>query len=206
MRGWKITAAIAAVVSVGCGADATKEPAGSSSATTASSTKPAAKPAGSAPASAKPAPAPESGPSGGVAGAGGVEGMKALLAAVKADPPKVTKSLQPTEADLKVLFDDSVVADLKAHVEKMFGGADMEKGLTIDKEPTETNCFSVDDIKGWAKAVSDELPGGYKRVGPKLKPGVTTCEFKIGGIAYDALMFANGKWYFVPKPFRAIKE
>jgi hypothetical protein len=119
-----------------------------------------------------------------------------------ADPGKLTVALEPTAAELALIFDQSVLAAVGDHVEKLYRG--MGDGLEL-KEVRDVRCFSSDDIKAWTKDVERSLPGGYRRVGPKLKPGLTLCRFK-GRLSYDSLVFVAGRWVFVPKPFRAIRD
>ena len=137
--------------------------------------------------------------------AGTVEDAKQRLAEFSkpgADTAKLTQALKPSADDLKAIFDQSVLAAMREHVDKMY--ASMGKGVEM-KDAPDVLCFSSDDIKSWTANAQRDMPGGYKRVGPKLKPGLTLCRFKAGGVSYDSLVSVGGKWVFVPKPFRAIK-
>ena len=118
------------------------------------------------------------------------------------DTAKLTQTLKPSASDLAAIFDASVLPAMQEHVDKMF--ASMGKGLELIEAP-EVRCFSSDEIKSWTADVQRDMPGGYKRLGPKLKSGLTFCRFKAGGISYDSLVSVGGKWMFVPKPFRAVR-
>ncbi|MFO0614341.1 MAG: hypothetical protein U0414_17270 [Polyangiaceae bacterium] len=132
---------------------------------------------------------------GGVSGDKGEEGAKKVAEKIKSGS---FKDLRPSEANLKTLFDDSVVADVLKHVDKIYG----EIGkLELKEDPSDVVCYGTEDIKG---GKAGELPGGYKRISDKLKPGVQVCRFKSGSMKVDGVMWADGKWFFIPKAFRAI--
>ena len=56
-----------------------------------------------------------------------------------------------------------------------------------------------------------EFPGGYKGVADKLGAGLTWYRFKTvrpgerSGMAYDGLVYVNGRWAFFPKPWKAVR-
>ncbi|MEZ4301672.1 MAG: hypothetical protein R3B70_42450 [Polyangiaceae bacterium] len=173
-------------------------PAGSSAAAATTS-------AAAAPANTGAAAAPSPG-GGGMEGAGTVDGAKAVVAALQAaaDQGAEARKLQPGTEELKALFSDAAAADAvaKQTAEMLSRPSDG----AFPKGDAAVFCASSDDVKAWTDDVQKNFPGGYKRLGPKLNGGLTMCKFKVGGKAYDALVHINGKWYFVPKPFRAVKE
>lgn len=138
---------------------------------------------------------------GGLAGPATADGAKAVVADLQKDAKGTVAKLAPGADDMKKIFSDAAVAgDVKAHVDKL-----LEKAESFDKGEPEIHCASTDDVKAWKPEVEKHFPGGYKRVGDKLAAGLTLCKFKLGSVSYDALVNAGGKWFFVPKPFRAIK-
>ena len=66
-----------------------------------------------------------------------------------------------------------------------------------------TNTF--EDQKG---RFAIDLPGGWKLVGPFIKPGLTFYRGKFVkpgerlGMSYDGLVHVNGRWVWVPKPYK----
>ena len=54
------------------------------------------------------------------------------------------------------------------------------------------------------------FPGGYKRVVQFMKPGIPIVRFKFVkpgdriGLAFDGLVYVNGRWALMPKPYRAL--
>ena len=158
-----------------------------------------------APAADEPVAAPSPEPANPASTGGSVADAKQRLAEFTkpgADAARLTQALMPSASDLKAIFDASVLPAMQDHVDKMFGT--MGKGLEL-KEAPDVRCFPSDEIKSWTGDAANDMPGGYKRLGPKLKAGLTFCRFKAGGIAYDSLVWVGGKWVFVPKPFRAVK-
>jgi hypothetical protein len=140
------------------------------------------------------------------------EGAKALLAEfVKpgADHASLTRPLRPTRADLEAIFE----GDLAAKADAMYGPAwDSGKLVVAPKSgQTEVKIASAtsNEIKSGAGAAS-ELPGGWKDVAGKMKPDIRIYRFKFVepgkdlGMAFDGLVFVNGNWRIVPKPWRAL--
>jgi hypothetical protein len=140
------------------------------------------------------------------------EGAKALLAEFvkpSADHAALTNSLRPTKADLEAIFD----ADLATKADAMYGPAwDSGKLVVAPKSgQTEVKIASAtsEEIKSGTGAAS-ELPGGWKEVAGKMKPGNRIYRFKFvkpgedSGMAFDGLVFVNGNWRIVPKPWRAL--
>ena len=159
----------------------------------------------------------ESDGGGGAPSAGGAqgneEGAKTLLAqfvAPNADHAALTKSLKPTSADYKALFDGETAPKIESAQAK-----DWESGKAAIKPgdgQTEVKIASATGAdlaagKGGAK----EFPGGYKKLGKHLIPTATFFRFKFvkpgedSGTAYDGLAFVNNHWVIAPKPFRALE-
>jgi len=141
------------------------------------------------------------------------DGARALLSqfvAPNADHAALTRSLRPTSADYKTLFDAKAAAKIEAAHAK---GWDSNKAI-IKPKPGQT------EIKVWSATGSDlakgtgnarEFPVGYKKVAKHLAPSVLFFRFKFveagkdTGTAYDGLAFINGHWVIAPKPWRAME-
>jgi len=142
----------------------------------------------------------------------GPEGGKKLVEDIlkSSDRASIVSKLKPTRADLEALFDASAVEDLAAYVEKAFSQVG---DLGIKPEQTEVlfNAATTEDFASESDAAK-KFPGGYKRLATKLKPGITWYAWKFVkpgeslGMAYDGLAHINGRWVWIPKPFRAVKE
>lgn len=144
---------------------------------------------------------------------GNEEGARALLTqfvAPNADHTALTRSLRPTGADYRVLFDAQTASKIEAAQAKDW---DSNKAV-IKPRPTQT------EIKLWSATGSElvkgtgnakEFPGDYKKVAKHLGPTVLFFRFKFveagkdTGTAYDGLAFVNGHWVIAPKPWRAME-
>ena len=136
----------------------------------------------------------------GISGEKGEVGATRIAQKLKDDPATLA-ALKPSESDLKRLFEDSAVSAVQTYVEKMYTEL---KSVDLKEDPSGVHCYGSEEIKSW-KNVS-HLPGGYQRLGDKFKPGVEVCAFKSGGTSWDGLMWVDGKWFFIAKPFRAIAQ
>ncbi len=140
------------------------------------------------------------------------EGAKALLQgflAAGADRAAMTRSLRPAAEDYEAIFTADVLTDVKAKYEEQWG----KEEYVVEAREGQT------ELQLW-KATTEQLrdgsgdanqfPGGYKKIADKLKPGLTFYRFKFvqpgdkHGMAYDGLVFVNGHWVMVSKPYRAL--
>jgi hypothetical protein len=138
------------------------------------------------------------------------DGAKTLLKQFvdpKADYATLSKSLRPTSADYKALFDDATAPKMEAAYAK-----DWDSGKLVIKPKSEKQS----EVKLWGATGSElaagtghakEFPGGYKKIAKHLSPTVTFYAFKFvepnkdAGVEYDGLAFVNGHWVITPKPF-----
>ncbi len=126
-----------------------------------------------------------------------------------ADYAALTNRLRPTKADLEAIF----TPDLAAKADAVYGPAWEGGQLVISPKDgqTEVKVFSAtsDEIKSGAPAAA-EFPGGWKDIADKLKPGLRLYRFKFVkpgedlGMAFDGLVYVNGNWRIVPKPWKAL--
>ncbi len=141
---------------------------------------------------------------------GSADGAKALVGdlLVAADKPAMIGKLKPTKADLEALFDASVVDAMSAHVDKMYASIG-EVGAKEGQTEVLFNTATAEDFKADAEPAK-KFPGGYARIADKLQPAITWYAWKYVkpgetiGMAYDGLAHVNGRWVWVPKPFRAL--
>ena len=157
-----------------------------------------------------PASAPDGGTPIAEIASGTEDGAKSLLKQFvdpKADHATLSKSLRPTTADYKALFDDTTAAKMESAYAKEWDAGHMVIKPKNEKQ-TEVKIWGATGAdlaegKGHAK----EFPGGYKKIGKHLSPTVMFFAFKFvergkdAGMAYDGLAYVNGHWVIVPKPF-----
>lgn len=147
-------------------------------------------------------------------GYGGDEaGAKALVSAFldpKTDRTALTKALQPDSADYRAIFEGAAAAKAEESYKKLWNAPDFD-GIGGHEDQTEVLLWAIptEDIIAWSEKAK-ELPGGYERVKDKFKKGLVIYRFKFVkpgsklGTANDGLVFVNGHWAFVPKPWKAI--
>lgn len=141
----------------------------------------------------------------------GAKAMLAELVKPNADHVGISRQLRPTSADYKALFD----APTAAKIERVYSKEWDEGNLVIRPKPgqTEVKLFSAktSDFKTMT-GPSKDFPGGWKLVGPHLVGDHTFYRFKTlepgkdAGMSFDGLVFVNGHWAIVPKPYRGIDE
>lgn len=149
---------------------------------------------------------------GSVSAPAGPEGGKAIVEELRTSSDKggLIAKLKPSKADLEALFDASAVEAVSKYVEEMYAKIG---DVGMKPEQTETLFFSAttEDFVGETEAAR-KFPGGYGRIAKKLKPGVTWYAWKYVkpgetlGMAFDGLAHVNGRWVWVPKPFRPIND
>jgi len=140
------------------------------------------------------------------------DGAKQLLSDIRTGDAKAkTAALKPTTADYKAVFTDDAAAKAEAGYEKLW--SDPKAVIAADPANTELKLWkaTTEELQqGTGEAA--EFPGGYKRVAGKLKPGLTLYRWKYVkpgeklGMAYDGLVFVNGRWAWFPKPWRTLGD
>lgn len=128
-----------------------------------------------------------------------------------ADHAALTKQLQPTKEDYAAIFATQEMAD---KAESTYAGVWSSPDAVIKPKPGQTTSkvysVSTDNIKSGSGL--DEFPGGYKDAGALFKPGLTLYKFDFlepgaeRGMAFDALVYVNGHWRFLPKPWRLARQ
>lgn len=160
--------------------------------------------------SGTPSTSPEGGTPIAEVASGTEEGAKSLLKQFvdpKADHVALSKSLRPTAADYKALFDDATAPKMESAYAK-----EWDSGKMVIKPKNEKQT----EVKIWGATGAElaiggghskDFPGGYKKIGKHLAPAVTFYAFKFvephkdSGMAYDGLAYVNGHWVITPKPF-----
>ncbi|HEY0193241.1 MAG TPA: hypothetical protein VGC42_19120 [Kofleriaceae bacterium] len=140
------------------------------------------------------------------------DGAKQLLSAARTtDPRALTLALRPTTADYQAVYVDGAAAGMEAG----FNGHiwnDPKAVIAPRPENTElvVSKIASDELAAWSPQAVMEFPGGYKRVGPKLRPGLTVYRWKytkpgeLVGQSYDGLIYVNHRWAWFPKPWLVV--
>lgn len=139
-------------------------------------------------------------------------GAKALLEAFLkpgADQAGMTKSLRPSLDDYDTIFVADAATNVKAKYEEQWNRNDYK--ITAKEGQTELLLWqaTTEELRD-GTVDAKQFPGGYKKIADKLKPGLTFYRFKFvkpgdkHGMAFDGLVYVNGHWVMVSKPYRAM--
>ena len=127
-----------------------------------------------------------------------------------ADRAALTAALKPTEADIRAVYAEPLATALVKTYNGMF-----KPGVSIGPKPEHKELFSVVTSTGKLKSRNSALesfPGGYKKVLPYFRGDYPIVRFKFvkpgetSGFAFDGLLFVNGRWVLMPKPWRALEN
>jgi hypothetical protein len=140
--------------------------------------------------------------------AGAVALVKALNDG-KTDGVALTKALRPDSADFKAIFVADAASKAETAYKKLWDAPDFG---AIKGKPEQTEALvdkaTTDDVIAWNANANNILPGGYEEVKTKFNKGLPLYRFKFVkpgeklGMAYDGLIYVNGHWVFVPKPWK----
>jgi len=136
------------------------------------------------------------------------DGLKSLLGEFTKPGAKaadVVAALKPDLADCEAAFEGDASKSIHTLSEELLA----KDGLSFKPEDAiEVKASgTAADFKAFTSGepIERHCPGGYKRVGPVMKPGITFHCAKIGGTTLNLFAFVNGHWVIFPKAFRAIK-
>ncbi len=139
---------------------------------------------------------------------GSAEQVRALLETFLqpgADIAALSARLFPTEADIRALYKDPLASALVRDLLPRF-----KPGVKFQPKPEHDAIFMVratTDQLISEDPILQEFPGGYSQVLAYMKPGIPIVRFKFVksgetlGLAFDGLVFVNGRWVLVPKPW-----
>ncbi|HEX7997220.1 MAG TPA: hypothetical protein VF528_02290 [Pyrinomonadaceae bacterium] len=127
-----------------------------------------------------------------------------------ADYAALTRQLKPSKEDYKAIF---ATEEMASKAETTYESVWSSPDAVIKPKPGQTqfnvSSVSTENIKQGVGM--GDFPGGYKDAGDLFKPGLTLYKFEFkepgaeNGMAYDALVYVNGHWRFLPKPWRLAK-
>ena len=124
------------------------------------------------------------------------------------DRGAMTLALKPTPEDVRAVYAEPLASSLIDAYEGLF-----VPGAVIQPKPGQTELLSIFTTTGALKsgdAVLAEVPGGYKDVLDYIVGDVPIARFKFVepgedlGLAFDGLVFVNGRWVFMPKPWNGL--
>ncbi len=126
-----------------------------------------------------------------------------------ADLATLTWSLRPSEAEIRAVYAEPLGSRLVAMYGQMF-----QPGVKLEPKAHQTDLWvsraTVLQLKR-GDAVLRDFPGGYKDVLPYMQGDYPIVQFKFvrpgetTGFAFDGLIFINGHWVLMPKPWRGLR-
>lgn len=140
--------------------------------------------------------------------AAGAEALLRQFLAPDADHAALTASLAPDGADYRAVYTDSLATALERRYGPMW-----QSPPPIRPRPGQTDLllvFATTDALIAGGPELREFPGGYGKVRDRMKAGVPIVRFKFirpgenRGLAFDGLVYVNGRWVLIPKPWRAL--
>ncbi|HFC04989.1 MAG TPA: hypothetical protein ENJ55_04720 [Rhizobiales bacterium] len=121
----------------------------------------------------------------------------------------LTAALKPTENDIRSVYAEPLASALVKRNQLMF-----KPGIAIRPKPEhDTYRIFLSTTKKLQQGSPDlrEFPGGYEKVRKYFIRNVPIVRFKFVtrgaklGLAFDGLIFVNGRWVLIPKPWRGLK-
>ena len=125
-----------------------------------------------------------------------------------ADLPGLTAALKPAPADVRAVYAEPLATQLIETYATMF-----TPGVQIGPKPDQTDLIVVHTSTGKLKSDwpgDGQFPGGYGRVLRYFVDDQPIVRFKFVkpgdtlGLAFDGLIFVNGRWVLMPKPWRVL--
>lgn len=125
-----------------------------------------------------------------------------------ADHRALTQALFPTEAEVRAVYADPLANSLWSDYRQQ-----MTPDVAFVPKPGQSDLVLIYATTGALaarKPVLGEFPGGYKDVAQFFRIDVPIVRFKFvkpgetTGLAFDGLVFINGRWVVMPKPWRSL--
>ncbi len=149
--------------------------------------------------------------SGGVSFPGTEAGARQLVSALQKGDATFLPLLRPVAADLDVLFEPGAIDAMRTYVDTMYGEIKPEAvGAKEGQSEVILTVGTSDDFRS-KTGTAAEFPGGYQDHGERFKPGIRWYRWQFvkpgetSGMAFDGLVHVNGRWIWIPKPWRAMR-
>ena len=123
---------------------------------------------------------------------------------------RISKGLRPRRADYRAVYNRPFSDALETTNDRYWSDSPVIRGKPGNTKLLVTVAMTDDLID--RKPVAGWFPGGYREVTRYLRRGFPIVRFKLVkpgntlGLAFDGLVRVNGRWVFMPKPWRAISK
>lgn len=151
-------------------------------------------------------------PSGDAAYPGTREGAEQLLRALldeDADCHELTLALRPQAEDYAALYEQPLAGQIEKHNAALWAADEFAIAPDDGQSEVRIDLTTSDELIAGGAALQ-RFPGGYKAVAAQMKPGIPIAAFAFHapgadhGMAFDGLAYVNGRWVFIPKPWKAL--
>ena len=125
-----------------------------------------------------------------------------------ADFVALTAALLPSESDVHAVYHDPLASKMAVTYAAAF-----KPGISFKPKPEHSDIYmfysNTSNLRGGTQDLN-EFPGGYKKVIQYMKPGIPIVRFKFvkkgetSGLAFDGLVYVDGRWTLLPKPWRSL--
>jgi hypothetical protein len=133
------------------------------------------------------------------------EAAELLKRLAHADQFHLIAALKPQDEDYAKVF----VGDAVALAKLNYGSLWMDPPTLAKPTQTEVETFALQaETLQTDNEFRDEFPGGYRKIAHHLNPELVWVIFKFTepgkttGMAYDGLVYLDGRWAWFPKPWR----
>lgn len=122
------------------------------------------------------------------------------------DPKMIFFQAQPNLIDFKKIFSPDIYKEASDNFHLLYRDVfDLDESLNPKKRDGAIRVYAstIEDIRNGV----DNLPGGMSMVLKEyncFQQDVVFYTLKVGGMSYSAWCFVNGRWVFIPKPWRVI--
>ena len=141
-----------------------------------------------------------------------VEMLQYLMEASNKERGKFSEFLQPELEDCEAVFQKKFAKHVYRYQVRLDRMADIVVQPLLEDQ-TEIRIWKADtdDFREFNQAAR-AFPGGYREIADVMRPEVTFYRFKFVqpghrlGSAYDVLVYVNGKWCLIHRPWAVMFE
>lgn len=136
------------------------------------------------------------------------DGARMIMQALPSDAALV-RTLRPTPEDYAAIFEGDAATVAREAYDPAWEGDQIRVEADPEQTEIEVSRATTEELRAGTGRAS-EFPGGYTRIAAQLRPNVAFYLWRYvkpgeeHGMRYDGLVHVNGRWVWVPKPFRAL--
>lgn len=125
--------------------------------------------------------------------------------------PDFTATLRPTAEDCEALFDPAAAARISAALPEIYKHP--PSAAPGERYPRLEVQAAMAGLLRWPNELSDRFPRGYRDIAGWMEPNRVWLTWALGTgpgvdpggvVRYDGLAWLEGRWVWIPKPFRVL--